>query len=291
MDEAAERRVERSASWPPHERQAFWRFVRGRMAELGLRHSDVAPALHMERSVLSKRLSGEIRERPSQEMVASLARILALTPAEHERLLALSGHRRPAGAAAESDGDGITGDGASRPAGPQPSASRQPRLAPAVVLAAGAALLAVAVTAGAIVAGRRSGNAAPSAAAGRATAPAATALPPGGLWLSPADGDTVHGPITFAARAYPAGPTDPAIAMVLFTVSWPGRPGPWLIACRVAAPAAADRYECRRDPAAAGVPAGPLRISFDVYDRSTPVPRVHLAPHGTRTISYAPDGQ
>lgn len=282
--------MDHSSPWPPQERQAFWRFVRGRMAELGLRHSDVAPALHMERSVLSKRLSGEIRERPSEEMVASLARILALTPAAHEQLLALSGHRRPADAAAANGDGGPTEGEAPCLSGSPGSRTRRPQLAPAVLSAAGAALLAVVTIAVAIVAGRHSGNAATSPAAGRATAPAATVLLPGGLWLSPTDGDTFHGPITFAARAYPAAPTDPAIAMVLFTVSWPGRAGPWLIACRVSAPAAADRYECRWDPAAAGVPAGPLRVSFDVYDQTTPVPRVHLAPHGTRTISYAPDG-
>ena len=49
----------------------------------------------------------------------------------------------------------------------------------------------------------------------------------------------------------------------------------------------AARYECVWDPATSDVPAGPLRVSFDVYNIAPP-PNANLAPHGTRTITYEP---
>ena len=96
---------------------------------------------------------------------------------------------------------------------------------------------------------------------------------------------SVSKPIHFAARAYPGNRAAPAIAFVEFTVSWEGRPGPWLVACQVKTPTHTDLYECDFDPVAIGIPPGRLRISFDVYDeRET----VNLAPHGVRVITYAP---
>ena len=89
------------------------------------------------------------------------------------------------------------------------------------------------------------------------------------------------------ARAYPTHRTDPAISAVEFTVSWDGRPGPWLVACRLQQPVRADVYECDWDATheTETVPAGRLHVSFDVYDEKG---SVNKAPHGIRTISYKP---
>ncbi|MGI8553530.1 MAG: hypothetical protein ACR2PL_22505 [Dehalococcoidia bacterium] len=110
---------------------------------------------------------------------------------------------------------------------------------------------------------------------------------PGGLWVGPESGLSVSGPLRFAARAYPTNPGDPGIAFVNFTVSWEGRSGPWLIACKVTKPVQADVYQCNWNPVTAGVPVGPLRVSFDVYNRAKRA-NVQFAPNGTRTIKYAP---
>lgn len=105
---------------------------------------------------------------------------------------------------------------------------------------------------------------------------------PGGLWVSPSDRQTIAGTISFRARAYPTNVKDPAIDFVLFTVSWEGRPGPWIIACKVEKPVLRDEYECNWTPDV-DMPEGKLNISFDVYDVAN---RRNLAPHGTRSITW-----
>ncbi|MGI8550276.1 MAG: hypothetical protein ACR2PL_05665 [Dehalococcoidia bacterium] len=108
---------------------------------------------------------------------------------------------------------------------------------------------------------------------------------PGGLWLSPENGLATGGPVHLAARAYPTNPGDPPIAFVSFTVSWEGRPGPWIIACKSPTPTQNDIYGCDWDPASVAAPPGPLHLSFDVYDGAKKA-HVNFAPHGIRTITY-----
>ena len=113
---------------------------------------------------------------------------------------------------------------------------------------------------------------------------------PGGVWLSPPNGTIARGPIQRAARAYPTRPGDSPIAHVVFTVSWEGRAGAWLIGCRLSDPMPLgsydDVYQCDWDPEAAGAPAGRLRVSFDVYDLEG---NANNAPNGVRSITYSPD--
>ena len=113
----------------------------------------------------------------------------------------------------------------------------------------------------------------------------AASVRPGGVWLTPDHGTVITRQVPFAARAYPTNRGDPAIESVEFTVSWEGRPGPWLVACRLSAPAYDDVYACTWDPTQSRVPAGPVRVSFDVYDQAG---NKNLAPHGTRTLTYSP---
>ena len=119
------------------------------------------------------------------------------------------------------------------------------------------------------------------------TGTAIPAIRPGGLWLSPTNGQVVTTTVLFIAHAYPTHVGDPQIAYVNFTVSWPGRRGPWLIACRVTKPGQTDQYSCVWTPSKKSerVPAGRLQISFDVYDAAG---HHNNAPNGVHTISYMP---
>jgi hypothetical protein len=110
---------------------------------------------------------------------------------------------------------------------------------------------------------------------------------PGGLWISPGDGTTITNQLHFAARAYPTNPGDAQIDYVNFTVWFPGvgpEDGPWFPACTVSAPdhedGHGDVYKCDVDLAVA--PDGPVKVSFDVYDKSG---NHNLAPNGIRTIT------
>lgn len=119
------------------------------------------------------------------------------------------------------------------------------------------------------------------------TSPESTKTP-GGLWVSPKAGETTGSPVHFDARAYPTRRNvDPNVEKVNFTVSWEGRPGPWIVACRVDKPIEIDHYRCDWDPSKSQekVPQGKLNISFDVYDSKG---NANLAPNGTRTITHQP---
>ena len=114
--------------------------------------------------------------------------------------------------------------------------------------------------------------------------------PPGGIWVSPTDdrqapqGDV----LTLSARAYPTGPSDPAVAYVNFTIAWPGHSGPWRLACPpIVSPVEGDRYECVTNLRELGVPTGELTVSFDVYDLAG---NSRLAPNGTHQVSWYPPG-
>jgi len=114
--------------------------------------------------------------------------------------------------------------------------------------------------------------------------------PLGGTWISPGNnfpitGNTIH----FAAHAYGGAGVD----HVNFTAWWSGvNPKIWAIACTVTSPTpgTTDVYECDWTSSAtlpngslrmnlAGVPRGPIMVSFDVYDKAG---NSILAPNGTR---------
>ena len=118
--------------------------------------------------------------------------------------------------------------------------------------------------------------------AGQVTANITVTSPvvPGGTWISPQSPNqfTARGNIFyFAAHAYPTHAGDPKIARVNFTATWPG--ANWRVACSSTqiAPGTSDWYECNWNIAKAGVPNGPLTVSFDVYDTSG---NVNYAPNG-----------
>ncbi len=112
--------------------------------------------------------------------------------------------------------------------------------------------------------------------------PAQTVILPGGEWVSPINGQSYRGSIHFAARAYPNSFSDPSINYVNFTANWEGG---WRIVCTVRVHADTDLYSCNVNLGQHGAPAGPIRISFDVYDQAG---NVHLAPNGIHTIFYTP---
>lgn len=111
---------------------------------------------------------------------------------------------------------------------------------------------------------------------------------PGGVWLKPDNGAKVSRNIDFAARAYPAKKgRDPEVKEVQFTVSWKGRPGPWIIACKKEVPTEQDVYSCTWDSEdqIEEVPAGELKVSFDVTDLAG---NKTEAPNGVHTVNSQP---
>lgn len=110
---------------------------------------------------------------------------------------------------------------------------------------------------------------------------------PGGIWHKPENGAIASKTVDFEARAYPAGYRDPEVEFVQFTVSWEGRKGPWIIACKIPKPKKGDVYNCNWDPNRypETVPGGRLNVSFDVDDVTG---KRTEAPNGVRTITYAP---
>lgn len=115
-------------------------------------------------------------------------------------------------------------------------------------------------------------------------------IKPGGEWANPANGQIVHSIIHFAAQAYPTNHGDPAIDHVNFTVHWTdggtGK-GNWQVACiaYAAAAAAGNTFTCDFNPASLNIPAGPVHVSFDVYDVKG---NENSSPNGEHTIIYVP---
>lgn len=108
---------------------------------------------------------------------------------------------------------------------------------------------------------------------------------PGGLWVSPKEGESVK-IVHFEARAYPTRRNiDPDVKLVEFTVSWEGKPGPWVVACREEKPKSDDHYACDWDPKKSTeiVPNGKLNVSFDVFDAKG---NVNQSPNGIHSIIY-----
>lgn len=109
------------------------------------------------------------------------------------------------------------------------------------------------------------------------SAKAMPSITPGGTWISPDNNFVVQGDILpFAAHAYPTNPGDPPIDHVNFTATWPG--ANWHVICTLYRPQQGDVYRCNWNLAQAGVPNGPLTVSFDVYDVQN---NANLAPNGT----------
>jgi hypothetical protein len=104
-------------------------------------------------------------------------------------------------------------------------------------------------------------------------------IKPGGLWISPNNGDTVTDPVSFAAHAYPTNPGDPPIDHVNFTVN---AQGTWMIACTVTTPISGDMYTCTVNLQQLGVAYGQVQVSFDVYDSAG---HNNLAPNGVHTVT------
>src|SRR6266516_5878582 len=115
--------------------------------------------------------------------------------------------------------------------------------------------------------------------------PHPTAIKPGGVWISPS-GKTIGDVIPFAAYAYPTHSGDPEIDHVNFTIYWQGGdPRKWIIACVARRPIRNDMFACNANLRKLAVPAGQIRVSFDVYDRQG---NVNLAPNGEHTLIYSP---
>jgi len=110
---------------------------------------------------------------------------------------------------------------------------------------------------------------------------------PGGLWMQPDGGATVGDIVHFAAHAYPAHPGDPAIDQVNFTVGWPApNPAQWRVACVASPPAnGGDVFSCDANLRNLGIQGGPIRVSFDVFDRAG---NQNPAPNGLHTLTYVP---
>lgn len=111
---------------------------------------------------------------------------------------------------------------------------------------------------------------------------------PGGQWISPANGAIVHDMLHVAVYAYPWHNGEPAIAYVNVTLAWEGSdPHQWLVACHLTAPVRTDIFQCDVQLRQLGVPAGRVRVSFDVYDQ---VGNMHNAPNGIHDVVYIPTG-
>lgn len=109
---------------------------------------------------------------------------------------------------------------------------------------------------------------------------------PGGEWISPLNGEIVHGTIHFAAYGFPTHSGEPRIDHINFNALWQGvDPRTWKILCVVSLPSQKDIFSCDANPGVLGAPAGPMKISFDVYDQQG---NTNYAPNGEHTIIYMP---
>jgi len=111
---------------------------------------------------------------------------------------------------------------------------------------------------------------------------------PGGEWISPTNGATVHDIMQVAVYAYPWHDGEPAIAYVNVTLAWEGSdPHQWFIACHLTTPVRMDIFQCTVPLHKLGVPAGRVRVSFDVCDQAR---NIHNAPNGIHDVIYIPTG-
>lgn len=294
------------ADWSDPARRQFWRLVDDYITQEQRRHgrtgrsivsvATLAEHLRWDPSALSRRLSNQVKARPPEHAIGQIAAFLHLSEREQHRLLELAGYRdeapgdSPVPVAVEVSRLGEAGqiDMLSPTATAESagvlglaggSSTQNVRLGPRWNWLAGwtrRVLSASGAIAGVLIAG--------IAVIGGVLARPGVVLP-GGVWIAPQSEQYVSRPIHFVARAYPSERAAPAIASVAFTLTWEGRPGPWLEACRVTSPTHTDLYECDFDPMTVDVPSGLLQVSFDVYDQ---LGSLKKAPHGVRSVTYQP---
>ena len=105
---------------------------------------------------------------------------------------------------------------------------------------------------------------------------------PGGVWISPINGEIAEDIISFAAFAYPTHSDDPPIAYVNFTVGWHGY---WQVASTIYPSDNSPVFSSEVKLGNLHLPAGKIQISFDVYDQKG---NMNLAPNGVHTVLYQP---
>jgi hypothetical protein len=100
---------------------------------------------------------------------------------------------------------------------------------------------------------------------------------PGGVWISPENGQHISGNVHLEAQAYPTKPKDPPVAFVNFTAEINGT---WQTVCRVTPPPPTEvpKFGCDWIPPSTDPE---IKLSFDVYDAKK---NVNEQPHGPRTI-------
>lgn len=97
--------------WEAKEREEFWGHVRGLVAKRRLTHEDLARELDLDRSAVSRRIEGAVRQRPSRDEVERLASALRLTAEEATDLLARAGYAEPTAEGRQPNG--ASGEGTS----------------------------------------------------------------------------------------------------------------------------------------------------------------------------------
>lgn len=116
---------------------------------------------------------------------------------------------------------------------------------------------------------------------------------PGGMWITPADGQRVHGTLHLAAFAYPGALGAPAVAYVDFTMEWVGS-YKWLTGCHLTRPTHGDVFQCevnlqQQEQIAladtVNMRFDTVNVSFNVYDV---LHNVNKAPNGVRTVIASP---
>src|SRR2546421_4219652 len=106
---------------------------------------------------------------------------------------------------------------------------------------------------------------------------------PGGMWIHPRHEERVENQLHFAATVYPNRTDEPAIDHIDVTIS---TGGVGQVVSTIRLPMGGEFFTDDVSLKELNLPAGPLQISFDVYDTEG---NVNKAPYGVRTIHYAPD--
>src|SRR5258708_36675940 len=83
---------------------------------------------------------------------------------------------------------------------------------------------------------------------------------PGGLWISPMNGQTINDIIHFAAHAFPTNRGDSVIDHVNFTAGWNGT---WRIACVVYPNHTDATFQCNVGLKQLGAPTAQIHWTFD----------------------------
>lgn len=80
-------------AWPEEERKAFGNHLRGLIAKRNLKQEDVAKAVLVDRSTVTRRVQGETKERPDDAFLRRICVALQLDAAGCGELRALAGYR------------------------------------------------------------------------------------------------------------------------------------------------------------------------------------------------------